>query len=79
MTSRDVGDWVFQAVADGASSVFTHLEGILVVEEQIPKVYAFVEAAQHAREQPEAGASRDAIGGLVSSAGRKMLWERWPP
>ncbi len=79
MSSDDVRDWVFQAVADGASSVFTHLEGLMVRDETRPKVYAFVEAARHAQTQMEAGATRENIGRLVSPAGRQRFWEHWPP
>lgn len=78
LSREDVRDWVFQAVADGASSVFTHLEGIMVQEAQVPKVYAFVEAARHAKAQLDAGATREDIGGLVSAAGRQRFWDHWP-
>jgi len=78
MTCADVQDWVFQAVADGASSVFTHIERIMCREPQVAKVKAFAAAAQEAKSMLAGGASRADVGNCVSSAGQAKFWDHWP-
>lgn len=78
MTCDDVRDWVFQAVADGASSVFTHIEAIMCRDEQIPKINAFAEAAAQAKHMLEKGAGREDVRQHVSPEGRKRFWDHWP-
>jgi hypothetical protein len=78
MSCRDVRDWVFQAVADGAAWVFTAIEGSLCRPEHVPKVNAFVEAAGEAEGVLKRGGSREDVGRLVSPAGRRKFWDRWP-
>ena len=74
----DIRDWVFQAVADGASGVGTHLEAVNCAEEDVPKVNAFTDACKHAATMLEHGASRRDVGREVSPAGRQRFWDHWP-
>jgi len=79
MTVLDVQDFVFQTVADGASSVFTYVEGITCQEPEVGKVVAFAEAAKEAKRLLDAGVSRVEVGERVSPGGRRKFWENWPP
>ena len=74
----DVRDWVFQAVADGASAVFTHIEGTMCEPDNVPKVHAFIEAAKEAERTLSAGGTREEVGRLVTGRGRKRFWDHWP-
>lgn len=78
MTTADVRDWVFQAVADGASSVFTHIEGLMCRPDIVPKVEAFLAAAREANAKLAAGATRDDLAREVTPAGRRRFWSHWP-
>ena len=78
MTAEEVRDWVYQAVADGASSVFTHIEAIMCRPEQVSKVNAFVAAAREVAAKLAAGATRADLGREVSPAGRRRFWDHWP-
>ncbi len=77
LTVDDVRDFVFQAVADGASSVFTYTEGLLVHEPQRTKVLAFIEAAKTVERAFGEGAVREDIAGFVSERGRAKFWDHW--
>jgi hypothetical protein len=60
LTGREIEDFVFQAVADGASSVFTDLHDcwdLMTVE----KINAFVRAAKEVKRMADHGASRKDI------------------
>ena len=72
------GDWVFQAVADGASFVFTYVSDAMCNEDTVPKVRAFIDAAKEAEQMFKDGASREEIGTNVSEAGKKRFWDLWP-
>ena len=78
MTCDDVRDWIFQAVADGASSVFTHVEALLSQDENVPKIEAFIQAAGQVKTMLADGASRADVGQLVSAEGRRRFWDHWP-
>lgn len=78
MSEQDVADWVFQAVADGASRLFTIVEHILCEPEHVSKVSAFIRAASEAQRILDHGGSRKDVGALVSAAGRKRFWAQWP-
>ena len=73
-----VRDWVFKAVADGASVVFTHIDGTMCEPHNVPKVHAFIDAAKEAERMIADGTSREAVGRLVSEPGRKRFWDHWP-
>jgi len=75
---QEVEDWVFQAVTDGASYVFTHIAEIMCSDETVEKVHALIRAAKEAERLLAAGATREQIGERVSPAGRKRFWDRWP-
>ena len=78
MNAQDIRDWIFQATADGASKVFTHVAQIMVTEPTVSKVYAFMDAAAQAERMLREGASREEVGQEVSEAGRKRFWGTWP-
>jgi hypothetical protein len=77
MTCRDVEDFVYQAVADGASYVFTYIEAVLCQNSDAEKVRAFIAAAKQAKKLLDDGASREEISQRVSPAGRKKFWAHW--
>ena len=78
MHCQDVQDWVFQAVADGASSVITIIEALMCAEEHVPKIRAFIHAAREAKRMLDAGAARTEVGALVSADGKRKFWDHWP-
>ena len=78
MTCADIADWVFQAAADGAASVFTYVSATMCNEPTVEKVHAFIAAAKEAKDMIDGGASREDVGKLVSEAGRKRFWDHWP-
>lgn len=78
MNCRDVSDFVFQAVADGASSVWTNVGATMCNPETVKKVHAFIDAAKQAERMLDEGAGRDRIGECVSDEGKKKFWDHWP-
>ncbi len=78
LTEGEVRDWVFQAVADGASSVFTYVCAMMTGADTVKKVSSFIEAAREAKRMIDAGASRSDVGSNVSPAGRRKFWAAWP-
>ncbi len=78
LTPDDVKDWVYKAVEDGASKVFTHVTRMMLDEDHIEKVKAFHEAAVNAKQMFDGGATREEIGKLVSKNGRERFWAKWP-
>lgn len=77
LSAQDVRDFVFQAAADGASRVFTLIEGCMCDRDHVPKVHAFIDSAREAQRMLEAGASRGDVGRCVSQSGRRKFWEHW--
>ncbi len=78
LSPRDVRDWVYKAVEDGANKVFTHVTRLMHDDATVLKVKAFHEAATNAKSMFDAGATRKEIGKLVTSEGRKKFWDKWP-
>jgi len=78
MTRRDVWDFVFQAAADGASSVFTYVCATMCNDASVLKVHAFAEAARDAKRMRDAGADPPELAKMVSPEGRRKFWEQWP-
>ncbi|MCK5757643.1 MAG: hypothetical protein KAH14_01010 [Clostridiales bacterium] len=78
LSVQDVKDWVYKAVEDGASNIFTGITHIMLDPHTVAKVKAFQEAADNAKSMFDAGATRDEIGKLVSVEGRKKFWDQWP-
>ncbi len=78
MNCQDVRDFVFQAAADGATCIFTLIEGNMCNEQALPKVCAFVESARQVERMLKDGATRSDIGTCVSDSGRKKFWDHWP-
>jgi len=77
MTSQDVEDFVYQAAADGASYVHTHIEAAMCDEDTAKKVRAFVKAAKETKNLFDKGASRDEIAKRVTPAGKQKFWNNW--
>lgn len=77
MDVQEVEDFVFQACADGASSVHTIIAEGMCNEATVPKVEAFIRAAEEAQALLTAGCRRDEIAERVSPAGRDKLWDGW--
>jgi len=77
MSCQDVEDFVYQAAADGASYVHTHIEAAMCDQATAKKVQAFVNAAKETKRLLDNGASRSEIGQRVSADGRKKFWDHW--
>ena len=78
MDCQDIRDWVFQAVADGASQVFTYIEALLTEPESVIKVNTFIATAKEAEQLLSEGKTRKYIGELVSERGKEKFWSHWP-
>ncbi|MBN2301388.1 MAG: hypothetical protein JXN60_02600 [Lentisphaerae bacterium] len=78
MTARDVSDFVFQAVADGASYVFTFMDAIMCKPETLAKVRVFHHAAEKAKQMLQSGKTLDDVADMVSPDGRRKFWDHWP-
>jgi hypothetical protein len=77
MSCQDVEDLVYQAAADGASYVHTHIEAIMCNEDTAKKVHSFIKAAKEVQKLVRGGVSREEIGERVSEGGKKKFWESW--
>jgi hypothetical protein len=77
MTGQDVDDFVFQAVADGASSVVTYIEGTMCTEQTAAKVKAFIRAAKQVESLIAEGCSRAELALHVSESGKRKFWDNW--
>ena len=78
LTVKEVEEWVFQAVADGASYVFTQVAEIMCKPDMVEKVLAFIGAAKEVKQMFASGATREEIGARVSPEGRVRFWDHWP-
>lgn len=78
MNCRDVEDFVFQSVADGACRVFTYVSATMCNEPTVEKVHAFIRASKQAEQMLKQGATREKIGECVSAEGKKKFWDTWP-
>ncbi|MFO7636903.1 MAG: hypothetical protein R6W96_06315 [Clostridia bacterium] len=78
MTRQDVRDWVFKAVEEGASEVFTYATNLHADNEGIGKVKEFHQAAGLVQQMMKEGATREDIGKMVSQQGRKRFFDNWP-
>lgn len=77
MTAQDVADFVFQAVADGASRVVTYIEGTMCSEGTAAKVRMFIRAAKEVERLLGEGRSRTELAAHVSESGRRKFWDNW--
>ncbi|MFA6714922.1 MAG: uroporphyrinogen decarboxylase family protein [Victivallales bacterium] len=78
LTPQDTADFVYQAVADGASGVFTYIANSMCGPEAAEKVYSFIAACKNVEKMLSKGATRRDISKLVSESGRKKFWNEWP-
>lgn len=74
----EIADWVYKAVSDGASCIFTILEKDMIDDTTVKKVQAFIKACETAEKMINEGADAESIGELVSGEGRKKFWVNWP-
>ena len=77
MTPQDVADFVFQAVADGANGVHTHIEAAMVNDTAVEKIHAFIQATKQVERMLDDGATREDVGQCVSDDGRDKFWDNW--
>lgn len=77
MSTRDVADFVYQSVADGASSVHTHVAETMCNNDGVAKIHAFIDAVKETERLLAEGATRDEIGRGVSPQGRAKFWDHW--
>ena len=77
LSVQDVTDFVFQATADGASTVFTIVGSMMCNEETVPKVKAFIDACKECDRMLKKGATREEIGCCVTPEGRRKFWDHW--
>jgi hypothetical protein len=75
MSLQDVENFVYQAAADGASYVHTHIEAAMCDEQSAEKVRAFIKAAKQAKQLIGRGASRQELRMYIGKQGRKKIWE----
>ncbi|MDP7634896.1 MAG: hypothetical protein QF402_18295, partial [Candidatus Latescibacteria bacterium] len=73
-----VRDFLFQAAADGASSVFTIIEGSLSDDEGHAKVMAFKAAGEQVERLLAEGCSRQELGSYVGERGKERFWDYFP-
>ena len=78
MSEADVHDWVYKAVADGASYVFTHVSRGMTDPSTVKKIYAFIDAAEGVERALAAGACRCDLLAEVSESGKRRFWGTWP-
>lgn len=74
LSATDVEDFVYQAAAEGASSVFTSVEACMCNPADADKVRAFAAAAQRVEELLAGGAERREVGELVTPGNRERFF-----
>jgi hypothetical protein len=79
LTVEETADFVYQAVADGASGVFTYVCDGMCNKETVKKVHSFIAAGKNVEAMLANGASLEDIRKLVSESGRRKFWDNWPP
>ncbi|MDD5599224.1 MAG: uroporphyrinogen decarboxylase family protein [Victivallaceae bacterium] len=78
LSVQNMADFVYQAVADGASGVFTYIANGMCNHEAAEKISSFIAACKNVEKMLAAGATRREISELVSESGRKKFWAEWP-
>ncbi len=78
MSCQDVEDFVFQAVADGASSVYGDACQPQCDIHEVKKVHSFMKAAREVERMLNEGASREDLSKCVSESGKQKFWNHWP-
>jgi len=78
MSCQDVEDFVFQAIADGASSVFADASEPQCNPNDVKKIHSFIRAAKVVERMLSEGATREDIGKCVSISGKQRFWDHWP-
>ena len=78
LSEQEVRDFVYQAAADGASSVFSNVCWGMLDDGSVRKVRAFIEAARETKRLLDSGAPRSELARMVSEGGRRLFWDQWP-
>ncbi|MFH1008679.1 MAG: hypothetical protein V1800_14455 [Candidatus Latescibacterota bacterium] len=78
MTCADIHDFVFKAVSDGASYVFTFVSNTMTDADTVRKVHTFIRAAEDVEQMLDEGIRREEIGQGVSAQGQARFWDHWP-
>ncbi|MBT4502598.1 MAG: hypothetical protein HOC74_33005 [Gemmatimonadetes bacterium] len=78
LTLLEVEEWVYQAVADGASHLFTYIVEETCKGETIEKIRVFTRALKEVEQLLAGGTSRSQIGERVGASGKKRFWDHWP-
>jgi hypothetical protein len=68
-------DFVFAAVRDGASGLFTSVRDL--EEHSINVVEGFIQACETVQDMFTKGADRTDVGKLVSDKGKDIFWDKW--
>ena len=79
LTAEETADFVYQAVADGASGVFSYVCHGMCNNESVKKVHSFISAGKKVEAMLGKGASPEEIGELASDSGKRKFWDNWPP
>ncbi|HHY23700.1 MAG TPA: hypothetical protein GX527_05605 [Clostridiaceae bacterium] len=75
---NEIEDWVYKAVADGTSCVFTTIVDDMLDDDTVEKVKIFIKSSKNAEKMLKEGISREKIGDMVSYEGREKFWNLWP-
>jgi len=78
LSIQDVRDWVLKAAADGASRVWTVIGANMMNEACASKVKEFIRTVKEVESMIQRGVTRQEIGKMVSEAGRRKFWAKWP-
>jgi len=78
LSVQEVADFVYQAIADGASGISTSVCHGMCNDESVEKVHSFIAACQEVERMFSRGASREEIRKMVSESGRNKFWNNWP-
>ena len=78
LSENDIRDWIYKAIADGASYVFTHVSNNMVNEKTVRKINVFMETAERVGTMIDSGATSADFLAEVSENGKKRFWGTWP-
>jgi hypothetical protein len=78
LSPANVSDFVYQAIADGASGVFTYITHGMCNNESVKKIHSFISACKEAEQILKKGGSIQEIGKMASSEAKKRFWDNWP-
>ncbi len=74
----EVEDFVFKAVADGASTLFTHVSADMIDDLSVKKVLKFIDTCETVKDIFKKGGTRCDLLTQVSEKGKIKFWSKWP-